>query len=119
MWLICQLWSSSSNISLWTFSPERLPSVKAVINLAASLVIMTETRNPFSCKRRIRSADLYAAMLPVTPRTTRLNLDTFFFLSSLFSGFRFTLWLFTPGLDDDFAGENFFQCNRGSFLRRG
>jgi hypothetical protein len=70
---ICFTWSTSVNRSGSTIDtgfPDSASRVVLPMNLKALLVATTWTEWPASENRRIKGADLYAAIPPVTPTTT-------------------------------------------------
>ena len=67
-----------SNVSQATGCPESVSKVSGATKRPAFFVITTYTSTPCFCSRRSSSQALYAAMPPVTPRTTH-----FFAFSSI------------------------------------
>ena len=63
-----------SNVSHATGWPERVSKVSGATKRPAFFVITTYTSAPCFCSRRSSSQALYAAMPPVTPRTTHFLL---------------------------------------------
>ena len=61
---------AGSNMSVYTGRPVSDRNVNGVRNCRAACVRTTSTRAPACTSLLVRSAALYAAMLPVTPRTT-------------------------------------------------
>ena len=68
---------SGSRSSEETLFPDNACKVKGVINSSADLVITTRTDDPAFFKERTISADLYAAIPPVTPRRMFLFANEF------------------------------------------
>ena len=69
--------SPAANIPVITFSPDRAAKVRGRINSCAAPVMMTCTRMPRSCNKRVISAALYAAIPPHTPRATFIQFSKF------------------------------------------
>ena len=62
----------SSNRSVMTLLPVKEAMVRGVMNLVAAFVITACTACPSAWSARTNSADLYAAIPPVTPSKTVL-----------------------------------------------
>jgi len=71
-----------SNVSTRHLLPVKVSKVIGLIKFVAFFVIITWTFAPFFTRLLARFAILYAAMLPVTPRTTVLPLKIFSMYSS-------------------------------------
>ena len=65
---ICGTLETFFHKSSWTSRPESASHVALPTKLRLERVGITVTRKPASCRRRNKSADLYAAIPPPTPR---------------------------------------------------